>query len=99
MAYKVIATFRDLLDNNHKYQAGETFPREGKVATKERIEELASNKNKYNKAFIEYVPDEPRTAPKKEEADNLPAEPIEGQEEAKSEPKKASKKRSTKKKS
>jgi hypothetical protein len=45
MKYKVIKKFRDLQDNNHIYNVGDKYPRKNKVK-KERIEELASSKNK-----------------------------------------------------
>jgi len=64
MAYKVIASFRDLQDNEHKYFTGDTYPREGLTPTKERIEALASGKNAFNTKFIEYVK-EPKKRSKK----------------------------------
>lgn len=98
MAYKVIATFRDLQDNNHLYHAGDTFPRKGTVASPKRITELATNSNKAGKQFIELIPDEPILDPEAKGTHYLEADLGNGQEEAKSEPKKATKKRSTKKK-
>jgi len=44
--YKVIKFFVDLQDNNHPYKPGDTFPREGKEVTAERLAELAGDKNK-----------------------------------------------------
>ena len=44
--YKVIHWFRDMQDENHLYSVGDSFPRSGVSASDERIEELASNKNK-----------------------------------------------------
>ena len=43
--YKAVEYFTDLQDNNYAYREGDTYPREGYTPTKERIEELASNKN------------------------------------------------------
>lgn len=44
--YKVIARFADLQDVSHIYEIGDTYPRKGLKPSKERIEELASDKNK-----------------------------------------------------
>ena len=40
---------------NHPYKAGETFPRLGLKVSNERLEELASSKNKQGKPLIEKV--------------------------------------------
>jgi hypothetical protein len=58
--YKVITFFVDLQDNNHPYNAGDTFPRKGLAVTKERLAELAGSENKQGKPLIELV-----EAPKK----------------------------------
>lgn len=52
MGYKVIHFFTDLQDNNHPYQVGEVFPRQGKTVTEERLRELSGNKNKQGKPLI-----------------------------------------------
>ena len=52
MMYKVIEYFYDLQDDNHIYNPGDTFPREGVIVKKERYEELASDKNKLGKPLI-----------------------------------------------
>mgnify|MGYP003267732103 CR=1 FL=1 len=44
--YKVIKHFIDLHDNDHSYNEGDIFPREGVDVSKERIEELAGSNNK-----------------------------------------------------
>lgn len=76
MAYKVIATFEDLQDNRHRYQAGDDFPRKGLEPSKERIEELATDKNKLGRPFIQYIPDpkteEPKSEPVKDEQKPAP---------------------------
>lgn len=43
--YKVIKHFIDLHDNDHSYNEGDIFPREGVDVSKERIEELAGSTN------------------------------------------------------
>ena len=50
--YKVIAYFTDLQDNNHEYNVGDVYPREGVNPTPERISELAGNENKQCKPLI-----------------------------------------------
>ena len=35
--YKVIKYFTDLQDNEHPYNAGDTFPRDGLTVSRERI--------------------------------------------------------------
>jgi hypothetical protein len=54
--YKVITFFVDLQDNNHPYNAGETFPRKGLTVTKERLAELAGSENKQGKPLIAEEP-------------------------------------------
>ena len=53
MSYKVIHYFTDLQDFNHPYKVGDTFPRLGLKVSNERLEELASSKNKQGKPLIE----------------------------------------------
>lgn len=53
--YKVVNYFTDLQDDNHPYNVGDTFPREGAKATKKRLAELSSTDNKQGKVLIEKV--------------------------------------------
>ena len=53
--YKVIKHFIDLHDNDHSYNEGDIFPREGVDVSKERIEELAGSNNKQHSPLIELV--------------------------------------------
>lgn len=55
MEYRVIEAFVDLLDDNHLYQVGDTFPRPGKDVTLSRINELASADNKLGTPLIKLV--------------------------------------------
>ena len=64
--YKVIKYFRDLQDNNHAYHAGDSFPRNGKAVSDDRLKELSSDANRRHTALIEWVDDE------------TPKEPVEG---------------------
>ena len=66
--YKVIKSFTDLQDNNYAYYVGDTFPRNGVEAGAERVEELASGKNRLGVPLIEEVAEKPkRTRKKKDE--------------------------------
>lgn len=64
--YKVIVPFSDLQDNNHVYNVNDVYPRKGVKPSEERIEELASDKNKIGKPLI-VVEDEPVKKEKKAE--------------------------------
>lgn len=56
--FKVVNDFRDVKDNYRLYKTGEIYPADGvPKPSKARIAELAKGKNKYNKVFIEEVPD------------------------------------------
>ena len=66
--YKVIKSFTDLQDNNYAYYVGDTFPHNGVDVGAERIEELASNKNRLGVPLIEEIKEKPkRTRKKKDE--------------------------------
>ncbi len=56
--HKVIKDFADLQDKGYVYRAGDKFPREGFEVSDERIEELATAKNRRGIPLIEVV-DEP----------------------------------------
>ena len=56
--YKVIYKFYDIEDKNkHVYNVGEIFPYDGRKISKNRIEELSSEKNKIGKPLIEFIND------------------------------------------
>ena len=57
--YKVIYKFADLKDCNHIYNVGDVYPREESKPTSERIEELASARNKIGKPLIEEIEEKP----------------------------------------
>lgn len=73
--YKVIVKFADLEDNNHVYEVGDTYPRADYMKpnesieftadkpSEERIQFLASDRNKLRTPVIELVEEE--VAPKK----------------------------------
>ena len=53
--YKVIKFFTDMQDNNFPYDVGDVFPRENTEVTAERIEELATSKNRRGEPLIKKV--------------------------------------------
>lgn len=57
--YKVIKHFIDLHDNDHSYNEGDIFPREGGDVSEERIKELAGSDNKQHTPLIELVEEDP----------------------------------------
>lgn len=63
--YKVIKYFTDLQDNNHAYEVGSIYPRDGLEPTQERIDELASDKNRQGVPLIEAIQETPETAEEK----------------------------------
>lgn len=52
MIYRVIKTFTDMQDDNHKYSVGDIFPRTGLSVTKKRLEELLTDKNRRGMPMI-----------------------------------------------
>lgn len=57
--YKVIRFFTDLQDNDHAYNVGDVFPREGMTVNLKRYKELAGPDNKQGTPLIEEVPEKP----------------------------------------
>lgn len=49
---RVVTAFADLQDNGHIYNVGDEYPRAGVTVSKERLEELASNRNRRGVALI-----------------------------------------------
>lgn len=62
----MIEYFTDLQDDNHPYNVGDDYPREGLKVTKERIEELSSDRNKRKKPLIELATSQKAKEPKEE---------------------------------
>lgn len=81
--YVVKVFFTDLHDNNHAYNVGDTFPRDGMAVTPDRIKELSGTQNKRGIALIEEVRGAEETAQPEEAA------PVEN------EPRKRTRKRKT----
>lgn len=88
--YKVIERFADLQDYNHLYEVGDTYPREGMLPLPERVEELASNKNRLRIPLIKEIPDKPMKYEDTKVGQIKPVE--ESKEEDKAVPKKRKKK-------
>lgn len=61
MTHKVVSRFKETKHDGHVYEVGDNYPVEGKKATKARLEELSTTKNKYNQIFIEEVTETPET--------------------------------------
>lgn len=62
--YKVIKYFTDLKDNNHPYNVGDSFPRNGVKVTDDRLKELSGSDNKQGQPLIKKV-EEPKNGGKK----------------------------------
>nr|DAG65985.1 MAG TPA: hypothetical protein [Caudoviricetes sp.] len=58
MMYKVIKYFTDLQDDNHPYNVGDTYPRDGFEVLASRIRELSGKKNRQGEPLIEKIEDE-----------------------------------------
>lgn len=59
--YKVIMSFTDLQDDNHVYNIGDRFPRQGVEVSPDRITELLSSDNKRGIPLIEKEPPKSKT--------------------------------------
>ena len=75
--YEVIQYFTDLQDNNHPYGVGDTFPRNGFTVSQERLDELASDKNRRNIPLIKKVEDKVENKVDENFGMNPPEEPKE----------------------
>jgi len=58
--YKVVEFFHDLQDGGHAYHPGDTFPRDGAEASKDRIAELSGTNNARGMKLIEKVEERKR---------------------------------------
>lgn len=58
--YRVIEYFEDLQDNGQPYNVGDVFPKGDKKVTKERLNELATDKNRRKKPLIEAIEEKPK---------------------------------------
>lgn len=63
--YRVIKAFYDTLDDDHYYEAGDPYPREGLQVAEKRIAELAGIKNRRRTALI--APAQEEEAPEQQE--------------------------------
>ena len=73
--YKVIKYFTDLHDNNHPYNVGDVFPREGVTVKEERLAELAGSNNKQGVPLIERVVVEEAPTQEAEAVEEAPKKP------------------------
>lgn len=53
--YETIHFFTDLQDNEHPYNPGDIFPREGMEVSKERLAELSGSNNRQHKPLIKKI--------------------------------------------
>lgn len=53
--YRVIEYFEDLQDNGQPYNVGDVFPKGDKKVTKERLNELATDRNRRHIPLIEEI--------------------------------------------
>lgn len=65
MSYKVINEFIDLSHKNTHYKVGDTYPKEGFEASKDRVTFLMKRHEKYKVAFLEEVKVEQQEKTKK----------------------------------
>ena len=63
--YRVIVYFEDLQDNRQPYNVGDVFPKGNKKVTEERLNELATDKNRRHIPLIEEVAEKPKRTRKK----------------------------------
>lgn len=61
MQYIVKTSFNDMEDNLQPYSVGDAFPREGLEVSQERLDYLASDKNRLGVPVIEKVKPKRRT--------------------------------------
>lgn len=67
---KVIYKFADLMDENHIYEVGDKYPRDGYKPTQKRVEELKGSDNKIGRPLIKEDPE--KIEPKTEDAETKP---------------------------
>lgn len=70
----VINAFLDLKDNEHLYEVGDAYPREGFEPSEERIKELLGSDNLQGQPMIKAVKTVPVNANGEESADSEPSE-------------------------
>lgn len=79
--YKVVRLFTDLQDDNHLYNVGDCYPRDGLKVSEERIKELSSDKNLLNAPLI--VKEQAKKQEKPIENDEIVEIPVEKKAEKK----------------
>lgn len=74
--YKAISYFKDMKDNMHSYNPGDTFPRDGLKVDAKRLEELSTDKNRRGKPVIELVKEKKKAEEKPEVKEELIEEAV-----------------------
>ncbi len=64
--YKVVKLFNDLKDNEHLYNVGDTYPRDGLEVEETRVKELLCEANLQGTPLIEEVEEIKKPSSKKE---------------------------------
>lgn len=67
MKYKVINRFQDKDNKNHLYEVGDTYPKKGSRAKKERIAFLLDKHPTYKVVFIEPIEETKNNEPSSED--------------------------------
>lgn len=70
----VINAFLDLKDNEHLYEVGDAYPREGIEPSEERIKELLGSDNLQGQPMIKAIKTVPVDTKGEESADSEPTE-------------------------
>ena len=68
--YVAIKRFSDLTDDDHIYDTGDVYPRDGFEPSRERIIELATSKNKLETPLITYIEDEEKNIEEKDKVED-----------------------------
>ena len=53
VTYRVLIDFKELCDGEYLNREGDVYPREGSMPTKDRIEYLKGNENKFKQPVID----------------------------------------------
>lgn len=70
--YEVLTPFKDLQDNNYRYQAGDEFPRKGLKVSAKRLNELLTDKNRRHMPMIKVVEEVKSEAPETKPEESTP---------------------------
>lgn len=83
--YVAIKRFSDLTDDDHIYDTGDVYPRDGFEPSRERIIELATSRNKLEIPLIAYIEDEEKNIEENDKVEDEKQTPKKTTKKAKSE--------------